>query len=157
MSSTESTPHAATALLRQVMLFFQLEQRQLLAAHGSHTHSRMLILLRRKGPLAQSELARMLALEKSWVSRAVDRLVVAGWVSRVADAADRRKQQLSLTPAGVAQAVELDTVLDTHANAVLARLPQEAREQVVQAMQALHVALDPTQSPAQPGAPEGRA
>lgn len=143
MPSTNSILLSDTALLRQAMLFFQLEQRHLLAAQGSHTHGRMLIVLRRKGPLAQSDLARMLSLEKSWVSRALDRLVEAGWVSREADVADRRRLLLSLTSAGLAQAQALETVLDQHAAAVLARVPAAEREAVVQAMRALHAALDP--------------
>lgn len=133
-----------TALLQQAMLFFQLEQRHQLVAHGAHTHTRMLVVLKRKGALLQSELVRIMALEKSWVSRAVDKLVEHGWVIREPAGGDRRNIRLQLTPAGLVEAAELERLLDQHALSVLARLDEEGRTQVVHAMRLLHAVLEPS-------------
>lgn len=135
------------ALLQQTMLFFQLEQRHRLAAEGSHTHQRMLLVLRRRGPLPQSEVARIMALEKSWISRAVDKLVAAGWVSREPDPGDRRSVRLVLSDSGRAQAEAMSHLLEQHAATVLARLDEAAQAQVMQAMRLLNAVLEPPARP----------
>ncbi|MDB5800012.1 MAG: hypothetical protein JWL63_951 [Rhodocyclales bacterium] len=130
-------------LLREAMRFFEIEQRQLLLKHGALTQNRMLILLLRKGPLSQSDLVKMMGLEKSWVSRAADRLATQKWLEKVPNPHDRRGVLLTLTPAGEKQAVALDTVLEGHSRAVLSRLNPEARVDVMSAMALLRGVLSP--------------
>lgn len=60
----------------------------------------MLSTLVEKGELAQKELASHTFKDAPTVSRIIDLLVKKGWINRVADADDRRKYILSLTPAG---------------------------------------------------------
>ncbi|GAA5169840.1 MarR family winged helix-turn-helix transcriptional regulator [Viridibacterium curvum] len=127
-------------ILREAMRLFMYEQRRLLADLDV-PQARMLIVLLRRAPLLQSELGRLLALEKSWVSRAVDKLVALGWVTRNALPEDRRAVQLTLSPAGLRAAREVDEQMNAHAESVLSRLPRETRSQVMPALQALCDAL----------------
>jgi DNA-binding MarR family transcriptional regulator len=61
---------------------------------------RVMAQLGRHGRLSASEIVGLTAMDKVRVSRAVARLTSAGRVAAAADAADRRRQRLSLTAAG---------------------------------------------------------
>lgn len=82
----------------------------------------MLMLLSRHEPITQSELGRILGLEKSWVSRGVDQLVDEGWVTRAPDTADRRCVRLAVTDKGRAQAMELEACFNQQTTALLSRM-----------------------------------
>ncbi len=62
---------------------------------------RVLVVLNRLGPSTSGAVARMASLDHSQVSRASFELVEKGLVVQEGDAADRRRQVLSLTPAGL--------------------------------------------------------
>lgn len=62
-------------------------------------------------PTTLAELAAHMGVTPGTMSVAVDRLVKGGWVTRVVDAADRRRVQLRLTDAGV-RVREAQSVLD---------------------------------------------
>lgn len=62
---------------------------------------RVLVMLNRMGPSTSGAVARMASLDHSQVSRASFELAVKGLVEQGEDPADRRRQVLSLTPAGV--------------------------------------------------------
>jgi DNA-binding MarR family transcriptional regulator len=63
---------------------------------------RVLVMLNRLGPSTSGAVARMASLDHSQVSRASFELATKGLVAMGDDAADRRRQVLSVTPAGVA-------------------------------------------------------
>lgn len=63
---------------------------------------RVLVVLNRLGPSTSGAVARMASLDHSQVSRASFELVEKGLVAQGDDEADRRRQVLSLTPAGIA-------------------------------------------------------
>jgi DNA-binding MarR family transcriptional regulator len=63
---------------------------------------RVLVVLNRIGPSTSGAVARMASLDHSQVSRASFELAAKGLVAQAGDAADRRRQVLSLTPAGIA-------------------------------------------------------
>lgn len=111
-----------TRLLREFVRLYLYQQRRLAHEAGVPARARMLMLLSRHEPLTQSELGRILGLEKSWVSRGVDQLVEEGWVTRAPDAADRRCVRLAVTDKGRAQALELETCFNQQTTALLARL-----------------------------------
>ncbi len=67
----------------------------------------VLVFLDDAGPLRASELTGALGLDKSTVSRHVARLEELGLVDRVADAADRRAQTLSVSAHGKARLVQI--------------------------------------------------
>lgn len=129
-------------MLREVARLYTRAQRQVADCCGSgSTQCHLLVELGRAGPLAPSELGQRLALEKSWVSRAVDALVGRGWVSKAAHPSDARSWLVTLTPEGKAQADELNRSLNAHARQVLKPLSAAERELVAQALPLLLRAL----------------
>jgi DNA-binding MarR family transcriptional regulator len=130
-----------SAVLREAMRLFIQAQRRVLSEQGSPPQARLLIMLLRRGTMTQAEFGRLLGLEKSWISRSVDKLVGQGWVTRNPLPTDRRNMQLELTAAGTLVAHEMDKCLDAHANDVLGRLPATARPAVISALQLLCDAL----------------
>lgn len=78
---------------------------------------RVLVILARIGPSTSGEVARMAHFDHSQVSRVAFELASLGLVQQGADAADRRKQVLSLTTAGS----------DALRNGLPASLEREAR------------------------------
>lgn len=99
----------------------------------------------RYGPVSAKEVCECTTVEPDKVTRAVDRLVKLGFVTRKQDAGDRRRVALSLSPAGrrvyrdvegVTRRIELTLleVLSTHERAALRRilrkLEARARERI---------------------------
>ena len=65
------------------------------------THAGLIALhLLDLGPTSQSELARHARVEAQTMSRTLDRLERAGWITREPDPADRRRHVVAKTPAG---------------------------------------------------------
>ena len=77
---------------------------RLLSAFGlTDSQFNVLMLLRYQtedGQLNQTQLGRMLLVNRSNVTGLVDRMEKAGWVQRVAKSGDRRVKQIKLTPPG---------------------------------------------------------
>lgn len=134
------------AQLRNVMRFFINEQKQALSTFGQPAQSRMLSWLYRHGPISQAALCRIGAWEKSWISRAVDRLVAQGWVERLPSETDRRGVLLTLTAAGRLQAARINAELDRHAGALLDRVPPTARDTVHDALDILQQVFEAGQA-----------
>ena len=83
----------------------------LLAAQQYHLSFRDLLvlgLLAIRGPTSFTELHRLLAIPKSALTGAVDRLYARGVVERQHDQRDRRRWFVSLTPEGVRLTTSLD-------------------------------------------------
>lgn len=111
-----STPSAATtpastevieierALTRVAYLMGRTRQHdRLMALAGVPLDRAAVALLRQIGdsePMRPGELANRLAVEASHVTRQVQQLEKAGYVTRVPDPDDRRAQRIQITPAG---------------------------------------------------------
>lgn len=79
-------------------------------------------------PLRPGELANLLAVEASHITRQVQRLQEAGYVTRVPDPEDRRAQRIRLTAAGEAAVVRIREVkCHTMRMALEGWSPQELR------------------------------
>ena len=101
------------------------------------------------GPFTASEIAASTAFPKNTLSRAVNRLVKLGLITRAANGEDRRAQILSLTPAGRAVYDEALPRFVTLEQEMLASLSLVEREmlsmllaKVVQAMFHSHIDTD---------------
>jgi DNA-binding MarR family transcriptional regulator len=101
-----------------------------------------LMELARGDALTQSELGLRLRLEKSTVSRLVDNLVRRGWLTRTPHPTDGRAVLLRLTPRGLDAAIELQQARRRKFEALLDRISEDDREQIVQALDAMTEALD---------------
>ena len=71
-------------------------------------------------PISSQEIVERTVLDKSKVSRAVQRLVVRGWLTRDGDKVDRRRKELQLTADGQKILAELSERAERH-NAAMIR------------------------------------
>ena len=85
---------------------------------GGRTDFAVLASLEEYGPLSQAEVGRRLGLDRNDVNVVVNRLQQSGLVERQPDAADRRRNSITITAEG---AEHLDA-LQSHADAVMDEL-----------------------------------
>ena len=93
-----------------------------------------------EGELSQRELVGRLHLDRSSVSRLVDRLVKRGWVARAGGTEDRRTIQLSATPAGHRLAGEIAQSRSQRFDRLMNAVPPERRSDVLEALRLLTAA-----------------
>jgi|SRR5687768_9708884 DNA-binding MarR family transcriptional regulator len=90
----------------------------------------VLASLEEYGPLSQAELGRRLGLDRNDVSSIVTRLKAGGHVDRRPDAADRRRNLVTLTPAGARYLDEIQEHADRAQADLLAGLDAAERRQL---------------------------
>ena len=109
----------------------QLTER--LAAVGSRGyHYRLLAALEEFGPASQASLGRRTGMNRSDVVAAVNELVDQGLAERTGDPADRRRNIVTMTPAGAARLQRLDVVLADVQDELLAPLSPAERAEFAQ-------------------------
>jgi DNA-binding MarR family transcriptional regulator len=91
-------------------------------------HYRVLAALDAFGPASQVELGRRGNMDRSDVVAAVNELAANGYVERAPDPADRRRNIVTLTAAGVAQLARLERALGRAQDELLAPLSAEERQ-----------------------------
>ena len=103
-----------------------------LATAGSRGyHYRLLAALAEFGPASQASLGRHTGLDRSDVAAAVNELAARGLVQRAPDPADRRRNVISITPAGTAHLRRLDELLADVQDELLAPLSLAERQQLI--------------------------
>lgn len=113
-------------LQRLIRLGGLLEPHDHVGAHASLSEVMALGELSEVDCLSQQELAQLLGLEKSTVSRLAAGLERRGWVARDRDPANRRFYQLRLTEAGRGVAERIGSDLRAqHARLIAALTPDE--------------------------------
>ncbi|MDR3590277.1 MAG: MarR family transcriptional regulator [Negativicutes bacterium] len=95
----------------------------------------------RAGTMSLNTLAETLGLDKSTVSRSVDKLVSDGIIVREADAEDRRYLNLRLSEKGQSLFQEVEKRMAVYFAEVIAAIPTDKREQVTESLQFLAQAL----------------
>jgi DNA-binding MarR family transcriptional regulator len=108
--SADPAPGAPPSFDLDAHLFFWLTQvlgrrdRQLVAALKAHRlrvpEWRVLASLAGRQRSAMNELADLATIDRTTLSRTVDRMAKAGWVTRLSDADDMRVTRLALTASG---------------------------------------------------------
>jgi DNA-binding MarR family transcriptional regulator len=91
----------------------------------------ILDMLSRMGPLRTSDLADLLGLDRSTVSRQVAAVVDAGYVSRAGDKRDGRAALLSLTPLGRSKQQKLASAWQTIAMEFIVDWPEADQANMV--------------------------
>lgn len=113
-----------------------------IAPEGLHVAQfRLLLLLHEHGTTSSAQMARLLDVVPSTVTRMSERLATVGLIERNGSPAHRGMVALSLTPAG---STMVERVLDRRREelaGVLALLPESDRRAATDAMSALHDAL----------------
>lgn len=131
------------AMLREVArLLLQLQRTQVASCSGT-TSTQCFILgeIGRAGSLTLAELGRRLALDKGWLSRAVDSLEHEGLVNKLLGEADRRTIVISLSRDGKARYEELNRILNRQSAQVLSRVPSKNRPAIYDSLKHLYDAL----------------
>jgi DNA-binding MarR family transcriptional regulator len=128
---------------RLLSLGRQLEARAIavLKPHGLHyTDLDVLATLRRQGPpyrLTPTELRDSVLLTSGAMTACLDRLERNGWITRVANAADRRSTAAALTPAGRVLIDEAIVLRFAEARAALAPLSTVEQQDLAQLLRKL--------------------
>jgi DNA-binding MarR family transcriptional regulator len=94
-------------------------------------HYRVLATLQEFGSGSQVDVGRHAGLDRSDVVATVDELVERGFVDRAADPIDRRRNIISITPAGRAHFRRLDKILAAVQEELLSPLSPKQREQLI--------------------------
>jgi len=95
----------------------------------------------RAGSISINALAEILGLDKSTVSRSVDKLVNDEIIVRDTNPEDRRCLTLHLSEKGQALFAEVETKMAVYFENVIGTLPDDKREQVIESLQYLTQAL----------------
>jgi MarR family transcriptional regulator, lower aerobic nicotinate degradation pathway regulator len=117
-------------------------------AHGSGLrgyHYRLLAALDEWGPTSQADLGRSTGIDRSDVTAALTELESRNLIERTADPGNKRRNIVTLTPAGARQLHDLDIVVGTIQDELLAPLTPAQRRQFITLMSRL--LGDPGQAP----------
>jgi len=102
------------------------------AAAGAHGyHYRLLAALKEFGPASQAVLGRHAGIDRSDVVAALNDLADRGLIDRPADHDDRRRNVVTITPAGATEFKNLDAVALGIQDAVLAPLSKAERTELM--------------------------
>ena len=97
-------------------------------------HYRLLAALEEWGPASQAALGRSTGIDRSDVTAALADLEDRGLVRRAVNQHDRRRNDVTITDAGVRRLELLDGVVDEIQERLLAPLPDEDRRQFIALM-----------------------
>lgn len=137
-----NSPEVSGSLLREVTRLYSRAQRTAADCCGTTpTQCQVITELARTGAIPLGELGKRLCLEKSWVGRAVDGLVLEGLVSKAVNPADSRSWLVKLTPAGNRRHKALNDQLEDHAARVMSALSSSERSTVNRSLSLLLSAL----------------
>jgi MarR family transcriptional regulator, lower aerobic nicotinate degradation pathway regulator len=100
-------------------------------------HYSVLTSLSEQGPASQAELGRRLWIDRSDLHALLGELEDDGFVGRVRDEHDRRRNLVTLTPAGQALLGRLDKAVDRAQDALLAPLSAGDRRELRRLLQLL--------------------
>ncbi|TQS70251.1 MarR family transcriptional regulator [Rhodobacteraceae bacterium] len=122
------------------------------AAHLNLTSSqwRLLAMLMRDGPMPQARLAELLEIEPISVSRLVDRMAQANWVSRTVSSVDRRVRLITPTHKAETTFNEASEIADQVYAEAFAGMPENSYDALIAMLE--HMignlnALPPTPDP----------
>lgn len=94
-------------------------------------HYALLAALDEVGPASQADLSRRTTIDRSDMVVTVNELAEQGLVERTPDATDRRRNVVSITPAGRQRLRKLDRLLAKVQDELLAPLSAEERTQLI--------------------------
>lgn len=106
----------------------RLVSEELAAADARGYHYRLLVTLEEFGPASQATLGRRSGIDRSDVVAMVNELAEGGLVERTRDPEDRRRNIVTITPAGVRQLRRLDDAVAGVQDRLLAPLSADERD-----------------------------
>ncbi len=103
---------------------------------------RVLASLHARQRCSMSELAELASIDRSTLTRTVDRMQEAGWLTRLADADDMRVTRLAPTAEGEKLFARLWPAVEDLNRAALAGLPEGAADLLRWTLERMHYNLD---------------
>lgn len=123
--------NAPSWLIAQLYAYSHRVRNERFAAAGFRSyHYRLLAALAEFGPASQATLGRSTGIDRSDVVAALNELAGKHLIERAPDPADRRRNIISITPAGRRGLDELDEVLAEIQDELLAPLTSEERDRL---------------------------
>ena len=111
----------------------------------SKYHYAVLAALEDDAPASQADLSRRTGIDRSDIVAVMNELERRGAVERMTDPADRRRNLITMTAAGVELLDELQRIIDAAQEELLVHLDAGERQQLVQLLQrALGDRVDPS-------------
>lgn len=118
-----------------------LDKSELSCCGITYSQCHILVEIGGKGCLSINELADLLGLDKSTISRTVNTMVEQGLVTREADPGDRRYVHIQLTEAGSRILSNIESrMADCYQN-IYKAIPQDKKEQVLESLELLVQAI----------------
>jgi MarR family transcriptional regulator, lower aerobic nicotinate degradation pathway regulator len=109
-----------------------------LAEEGARRpHFTVLTSLEEQGPASQATLGRRLWIDRSDLHAILAELEAGGLIARVRDPDDRRRNVVTITPAGTAARKRLDKRIEQAQRALLEPLPPADRRELVRLLEQL--------------------
>ena len=96
----------------------------------------------RKANISVKELAEILRLDKSGISRTVEELVQKGYVERKPSKEDRRYVFLNLTDKGNERFNKIEHDMDQRFKTILDKIPDDKRSQVIESLRLYNEAFE---------------
>ncbi len=134
--------HNLRELVRQLMRDIGVLERNEASCCGmtlGQCHA--IVEIGRAGELSLNELAELLNLDNSTMSRAVNNLVEQGYAVREADREDRRYIKILLTEQGKRAYKAIESSMESYFEDVLGSIPEEKHQQVLESLIVLEAAL----------------
>jgi DNA-binding MarR family transcriptional regulator len=121
-------------LLARVSHALTTEMTAVLEDSGISPRGHTVLVTAISGAYTQTELARMIGLDKTTMVVTVDELEAAGLAERRPSSTDRRARVIAVTAAGKQKMLEAENVLDRVREDVLGALPVDERPVFLQAL-----------------------
>jgi DNA-binding MarR family transcriptional regulator len=100
-----------------------------------------LIEIGRAGEISLNELAELLNVDNSTMSRTVNNLVSNELIERVINPEDRRYVKITLTEKGGQKFKEIEENMESYFKHILEAIPEDKHQQVVESLRLLMVAI----------------
>jgi MarR family transcriptional regulator, lower aerobic nicotinate degradation pathway regulator len=113
------------------LLATRLVSEGLAGAHARRHHYSLLAALDEGGPVSQATLSRRTTIDRSDMVATINELAEQGLVERSPDPDDRRRNVITITPAGRRQLRKLDRLLATVQDELLAPLSASERRHLI--------------------------
>jgi DNA-binding MarR family transcriptional regulator len=100
-----------------------------------------LVEIGRAGSISLIDLAKLLDLDNSTMSRTVNNLVGNNLAERDLDPDDRRYVTIKLTPEGIKSFSEIEANMENYYSQIFSAIPNDKKEQVLESLQLLLKAI----------------
>ena len=140
--SSQRLREGTRLLLRKLGIF---ERDEALCCGVTYAQCHAVVEVGRKETLSLNELAELLNLDKSTVSKTVDQLVKNGIMLREPGQKDRRYVTLTLTTEGYELFQSIEKRMEAYFTEILDSIPENKREQVIEGVQILSDAMQKTE------------